>query len=172
MNWILHTLRNSFVYTGRARRAEYGWFFLFGLCLSIGISMIAWAAEVLKLDTLKSLFDVLHTIVVEYLWWIPSISLATRRLHDLGHSGWWQLVLVPLFLFDPILWLTVGGTSNEYVEQFYEMYPIMMMVLGACAIASLCLTLLLLFRDGEKNTNKYGVSPKYSAEQETAVQTL
>jgi uncharacterized membrane protein YhaH (DUF805 family) len=68
-------------FSGRASRSEYWWFILFiflgGFVLSF-VSFIVYAIFVLA------------TI-------IPSISAATRRLHDTGRSGWWQLiVLVPL----------------------------------------------------------------------------
>jgi uncharacterized membrane protein YhaH (DUF805 family) len=68
-------------FSGRATRSEYWWFILFiflgGFVLSF-VSLIVYAIFVLA------------TI-------IPSISAATRRLHDTGRSGWWQLiVLVPL----------------------------------------------------------------------------
>lgn len=68
-------------FSGRATRSEYWWFILFiflgGFVLSF-VSFIVYAIFVLA------------TI-------IPSISAATRRLHDTGRSGWWQLiVLVPL----------------------------------------------------------------------------
>lgn len=171
MNWILHTLRNSFVYTGRARRAEYGWFFLFSLCISISTAVLIWAAETLKLNTLKELVDGL-SVIVDYLLWIPSLSLAARRLHDLGRSGWWQLVVAPLVFLELIVWITVGGTSDKHMDQFFEMYPMLTIISGLCVLASLCLVLLLLFRDGEKTANKYGESPKYSDEQETVIQTL
>ena len=171
MNWILHTLRNSFVYTGRARRAEYGWFFLFGLLIVFTLWLLTWATEILKLNVLSALLDGFG-IFFDYLLLIPSLSVTARRLHDLGHSGWWQLVFAPLLLLDLILWTTVGGISDEHIEQFSEIYPAVMIGVGLCSIASLCLTLLLLFRDGEKNANKYGVSPKYQDSQEATVQTI
>ena len=36
---------------------------------------------------------------------IQSISLTARRLHDRGHSGWWQLLfVVPGLNFIPLYW--------------------------------------------------------------------
>jgi uncharacterized membrane protein YhaH (DUF805 family) len=67
-------------FSGRASRSEYWWFVLFliggGLLMSI-------------VSNLLSLLFTIATVV-------PAIAAATRRLHDTGRSGWWQLVcLVP-----------------------------------------------------------------------------
>jgi uncharacterized membrane protein YhaH (DUF805 family) len=75
-------------FTGRATRSEYWWFFLFIVLVSVGTSMIS--------PILSGLFS-LGTL-------LPSIAAATRRLHDTGRSGWWQLiVLVPVIGFIVIL---------------------------------------------------------------------
>ncbi len=70
-----------FDFSGRATRSEYWWFFLFlvlGGLLGGVLSPIASG-----LFTLATL--------------VPSIAVATRRLHDTRRSGWWQLIiLVPL----------------------------------------------------------------------------
>ena len=50
---------------------------------------------------------------------IPQISAGSRRLHDTGRSGWWQLLsftvigLIPL-----IIWLAQDGNkeANKYGE--------------------------------------------------------
>jgi uncharacterized membrane protein YhaH (DUF805 family) len=50
---------------------------------------------------------------------IPSISIAARRLHDTGRSGWWQLIaLIPLIgLIILIVFLVQDGhDANEYGE--------------------------------------------------------
>ncbi len=68
-------------FNGRASLPEYWWFALFVFGVGILISFIS--------NTLSWLF---------YLGvLLPSIAAATRRLHDTGRSGWWQLIaLVPL----------------------------------------------------------------------------
>ena len=68
-------------FSGRAMRSEYWWFFLFIVVVSVILSMIS--------SVLSGLFS-LGVLV-------PSISAATRRLHDTNRSGWWQLIcIVPL----------------------------------------------------------------------------
>jgi len=42
-----------------------------------------------------------HGCVVSNLWslanLLPALALGARRLHDIGKSGWWQLIaLIPL----------------------------------------------------------------------------
>lgn len=68
-------------FSGRASRPEYWWFVLFIIGGSLAASLVG--NIVYGLFTLATL--------------LPSIAAATRRLHDTGRSGWWQLiVLVPL----------------------------------------------------------------------------
>lgn len=71
-------------FSGRATRSEFWWFFLFIILGSMAASAISLTVSVLfSLGTL-----------------LPSIAAATRRLHDTGRSGWWQLIgLVPLVGF-------------------------------------------------------------------------
>jgi uncharacterized membrane protein YhaH (DUF805 family) len=62
-------------------RPEYWWFFLFIVVVSVVLSMI------------NSILSGLFSLGVL----VPSISAATRRLHDTNRSGWWQLIcIVPL----------------------------------------------------------------------------
>lgn len=68
-------------FSGTASRSEYWWFILF--LFIAGIVLSAIGPVVSGLFTLGTL--------------VPSISAATRRLHDTQRSGWWQLlVLVPV----------------------------------------------------------------------------
>ncbi|MEJ5868375.1 DUF805 domain-containing protein [Pseudokineococcus sp. 5B2Z-1] len=80
------------VFSGRARRSEYWWFWLFAIiATTITASLDAW------------IFDVewgqyrLFSIVLILAIALPSIAVAVRRLHDTDRSGWWYLIgLVPL----------------------------------------------------------------------------
>ena len=64
-------------FSGRADRSEYWWFVLFIIIVSLATSMLS--------SVLSGLFS-LGTL-------LPSIAVATRRLHDTDRSGWWQLIL-------------------------------------------------------------------------------
>lgn len=69
-------------FDGRAKRSEYWWFYLFVILTCIFLTFIN--------KTLGSIF---------YLGMIlPLISSATRRLHDIGKSGWWQLIVIVPFV--------------------------------------------------------------------------
>lgn len=72
--------RNYVTFDGRARRSEYWWWALFA-------GLVLVAARLVSLSIYGLAFVVLL---------LPSIAVATRRLHDTGRSGWWQLLdLVP-----------------------------------------------------------------------------
>ena len=51
---------------------------------------------------------------------LPALAVGTRRLHDIGKSGWWQLIMLTVIgLLVLIYWWvqpTVdGGNSHELV---------------------------------------------------------
>ena len=54
---------------------------------------------------------------------VPSSALTARRLHDVGRSGWWQLIVLTIVGIIPLfIWLVSAGDSdtNKYgdnVEQ-------------------------------------------------------
>lgn len=79
--------RNYATFSGRARRAEFWWFALFVLVLSVGTSMIdvaLYGGPGQPIGLVNTLF---HLAVL-----IPGLAVGARRLHDIGRSGWWQLL--------------------------------------------------------------------------------
>ena len=79
-------------FTGRARRSEYWWFVLAYSLVSGVLSGIGQAIGSGGLGTVISIIS----LIVSLGCLVPSISVCTRRLHDIGKSGWWQLIgLVP-----------------------------------------------------------------------------
>ena len=65
-------------FSGRASRPEFWWFFLFQVLISLAASMLG---------------DVIGGLVSLALL-LPGLAVGTRRLHDIGKSGWWQLILL------------------------------------------------------------------------------
>lgn len=66
-------------FSGRAGRPEFWWFFLFQLLVGI-------ATQALLPTPLPDL--------VSLLLLCPSLAVGARRLHDIGRTGWWQLLLL------------------------------------------------------------------------------
>ena len=91
-------------FTGRASRPEFWWFFLFQILISIAASMLG---------------DVIAGLVSLGLL-LPALAVGTRRLHDIGKSGWWQLIMLTVIgLLVLIYWwvqpAVEGGKDYEVV---------------------------------------------------------
>jgi len=86
MRSIVHIFRNYAVFRGRASRAEFWTFQIFLLVVAVALSAVEGRGIIAGQDPTESvLFDVfLLTILV------PTIAVSTRRLHDIGRSGWWS----------------------------------------------------------------------------------
>lgn len=50
---------------------------------------------------------------------VPSLSYGARRLHDMGRSGWWQLLLfIPVLGFIILLVMFCMPTKPESIEAY------------------------------------------------------
>lgn len=80
---------------GRARRAEYWWFFLFSLLVGIVTSILD---SVLGTDFEgSSTSGGVLNLIASLALLLPSLAVAVRRLHDTDRTGWWLLIgLIPL----------------------------------------------------------------------------
>jgi uncharacterized membrane protein YhaH (DUF805 family) len=86
-------------FTGRASRSAYWWWTLFQVLATAAIGIV-FGHGVMMMDPNTMAMDY-HGGVVSNLWslanLLPCLALGARRLHDIGKSGWWQLiVLIPL----------------------------------------------------------------------------
>jgi len=93
MNWFLMAMRKYANFSGRSQRAEYWWFFLVYFLLMI---LAVFIDVALGLTMGESGVGVL-TLVLILLLFIPAISVGVRRLHDIGRSGWWMLLMIVPF---------------------------------------------------------------------------
>lgn len=91
-------------FNGRAKRPEFWWFVLFTFLASMILGVVS--------NMLSGLFSL--AVIV------PSLAVGARRLHDIGRSGWWQLIwLVPVIgWIIMIYWCAQesNSTSNEFDE--------------------------------------------------------
>lgn len=94
---------------GRASRSEFWFFYLFNVLAQITLTIIG---KILGFgDILASLFALALLI--------PNIAVGSRRLHDIGWSGWWQLMMLTIIGLIPliIMWcLKSEPNANKYGE--------------------------------------------------------
>jgi uncharacterized membrane protein YhaH (DUF805 family) len=95
-------------FEGRASRSEFWWFYLFTLLVIWGAN---WVGLLVFGDPVG--LSALANIVLL----LPSLAAATRRLHDTGRSGWWQLLALTVIgiILLIVWWASEGhGEENEH----------------------------------------------------------
>lgn len=114
MGQAIRSVLNQYAtFKGRARRSEYWWW-----SLAYGIAYVAaFTLDVCLGLGNESGMGVLSGILFLAVF-IPGIAVLVRRLHDVGHSGWWILIsLIPFFGGIVILIFCIQDSQpgdNEY----------------------------------------------------------
>ena len=86
-------------FNGRASRSEFWWFFLFNVLSSAAVGTIS------RGDQFSSLLSLILLL--------PDLAVGARRLHDIGKSGWWQLLMLTGIGFIPLLILWAMDSHKE-----------------------------------------------------------
>ena len=98
---------NYFNYNGRAKRSEYWYFILFTWIVSFAAGILE-GIFLANTYSYSSLSNFVSLILV-----IPTINVATRRLHDVNRSGWWQLLYFTVIGGFVILYWTIKKGVEE-----------------------------------------------------------
>ena len=99
-------------FNGKANRPEFWYFALFIFILNI----IALIIDVNVYNVENGLGPI--TGVLGLFTILPYFAVTSRRLHDTGRSGWWQLIgftgigLIPL-----IIWLASEGSTKSPIKK-------------------------------------------------------
>ena len=102
------------IFSGRAKRAEFWWFFLF--CMIVGL-MGSVIDAALGLDAAIGGNGVFTTLI-QLATFLPSIAVGSRRLHDTNRSGWWQLLWIVVFIGWIPLIIWIASTSKNENNRF------------------------------------------------------
>ena len=157
-------LKRSFDYTSRSRRSEF-WGFLLGaalVCFFLGLfdKLLFGASWPLKETLIVFENGVSHkrysietgygpiSSGASFLFLIPIVSAAVRRLHDTGRRGLFLLLPLSVLIIATVLLNIKSSAVFAAVAIFW-----MLMIFIA----------ILLFKDSGHD-NRYGVSEKYPGE--------
>lgn len=101
--YYVDALKNYATFDGRAKLAQFWYYQLIGFGISFVLSLIS--AGVLGL---------IYALAVL----VPSLAIGTRRLHDTGRSGWWQLLMLIPLIGVIVLIIFWAQSSQESKNQY------------------------------------------------------
>ena len=90
---ISYNLNNLTNFSGRASRSEFWWWILFvwivNVILGFLINLVTPSSD--GTTSLGFLGNV-ALLVISVIFFLATLAVAVRRLHDTGRSGWWVLL--------------------------------------------------------------------------------
>lgn len=96
-------------YKGRALRSEFWWWTLFTFVTSLILGAIDSAIFSTSWEE-TGILDGIFSLAT----FLPTIFVTTRRLHDVGRSGWWQLIAFTIIgIFVLLYWLIIEGEQGD-----------------------------------------------------------
>ena len=162
-------LKKSFVFKGRARRSEFWWWTLFST--SFIVSLLA--EEISEDNVLLMVLYTLGLLALCVYLGIANFAVATRRLHDIGRSGWWYGATL-IFGVVWTVWMVVkmfgiiGGMNPAHVDVESDAFALtllkemwaVVLIPYVIYIAYSILLLVWYCKDRQPGANKYGENPK------------
>ena len=131
--WFVKCMRLYAAFNGRARRREF-------------LIFLAWCAAISS--SLSILITPTLTFAADLLFFLPSLTVNVRRLHDTGRNGWW--ILLPLG----------GGLLIVYAALALERSTTVAIALTVIGLGCIIYFWYLALSDSQPGTNKYGENPK------------
>lgn len=95
MNYYILAIKKYFDFSTRSTRKEYWFFVLFNIIISTIVGLI---------DSIIGISPILSSAYYLFVF-IPGLSVAIRRLHDIGKSGWW--IFINLIPFIGFIWFII-----------------------------------------------------------------
>ena len=114
--YYLNILTNKYAdFSGRARRKEYWMWTLYATLIFI-LAMIMDNMLGLNFELLgQDLGYGWMYVIAGIINFIPGLSIVVRRLHDIGKSGWFYLIiLIPIIGF---IWILILLCSDGVTEE-------------------------------------------------------
>lgn len=160
------------VFTGRARRAEYWLFVLLhgivaGGCLGMAVASLNNPENPGAALSGFLMWLGLYGLASLALF-LPYLAVLARRLHDIGQTAWWMLLMAPGALWPFLAGQNIVGAiartgsgasdaaAGAAMVQALAQGMLILMIAGACSLALFVMTLL----PGTRGPNRHGPDPR------------
>jgi len=127
---------------GRARRSEYGWWIAFQFVATLGAYLIDMSMGGINPYTNMPSSQIVSTVLGLALL-APSVSVMSRRLHDLGVSGWLVAAIFGVY----VVGFAISATGTPAIGS------LIVLAMGVVVLG-------LVFVPGKPGENQYGPNPK------------
>lgn len=132
-------LEHYFDFQGRAGRAEFWNYIIIFLAVTALAEVLGYAAPSPALRMALTAWSI--------ACFLPTVSVAIRRLHDLNRSGWWLVApLIPAFLL---------------LLLFFWFWPVTLLLVTAM-LAAVVYLLYLYVQPGMSEGNRFGPAPQFA----------
>ena len=120
-------MRKYVTFSGRATRSEFWWFYLFTVLVNLAATFQASSFMSVLLERqditehestyfLNNFFFLYLSTITSLILFLPSLAVATRRLHDIGRSGWWIFISFTVIGIIPLLiWYVTDAKDDENI---------------------------------------------------------
>ena len=173
---IKSCLRQYVGFAGRATRAEYWWWVLGIAVMHILLSIVDGIIFGFDADS-SGVFQPLFGLATL----LPGLAVTARRLHDIGQTGWWQLVwhAIALVAWMPVVVsifvaLAVVSDATGFAfdmmwtgEEFGAVGIFLLLPIVISAVVALSITIptvvwaiYWMTRLGQTGPNQYGLDPR------------
>lgn len=160
---IRSVLRQYVVFRGRAARSEYWWWVL---AVFIGHVIVGIVGTVIDARYLSSILSLAILL--------PSLAVATRRLHDTGRRGSWLALWIMIYIILGIIMIVSTGAFIIGIMSGFGGEPlsddvmvggaigVLVSVLGTLPIA--IWSIIWLAGKGNDGPNQFGPDPRVASD--------
>ncbi len=150
--------QNALKFSGRSRRPDYWWFFLFAFAGAFVLSVI----DTLILGDGRAILMRIFQLVV----FVPFLAVAWRRLQDTGKPGWWVLIPSAIVVISAIV---AGSVGRQVLTQLSDGSALptisgtqsgQLLLLSLAQIIAGLVIIWWMSRPSQKGTNAYGPEPR------------
>lgn len=140
MKGIIQPLKRYADFNGRASRGEFWTFLIFVTVLTFAAHQIdAMRGERVAIAMNMGIFELSITLILL----LPTVTVGVRRLHDMGRSGWWMMLIY-------LPWLATLASGDN---------PSLTLVAAGALLLGGISWIVMMLLPGEAGENAYGMPP-------------